>query len=621
MAIPFLNHLDLRSISELQNALLHLTTEASASNVEGKIIYDTGSNTVKYYDGSSWISLTGAAGTVTSVTSGNTDTITIGGTAAAPTVAANTAAVTNGSANLATGDQIFDFVDGSYLALADTLTFSGGDVTGTGSPNGNIGLNIGSNTVEAGMLNDNVISGQTELASGLVSTDELLVSDAGTIKRMDISVLEAYMQSNLTFTDDTDTTYDLAVPASTTKIRLTGSDSTTDDVEIAGGTNVTVTRTNANTLTISSTDTNTQLSQEQVEDIVGGMLDGTETGITVSYDDTDGNIDFVVADTTVAGDTGSTGITPGDTLTIAGGTNVTTAMSGDTLTISSTNTQLSTEQVQDIVGAMFVGNTETRISATYQDGDGTIDLVVDDMTANDDVSKANLLTALASFNSTDTVNIGDSDDDTTVVIRGNLQVDGTTTTVNSTTVDLNDHNITLDSGNTTSAVINGAGITLDGGSGDDATFTYSTTGPKFELKLGSSYEDLQVDKLIAASLDISGNVDVDGTLEADAITVNGSTLNSVIDGRITAREYKANFPSSATAAGATTTITHNLGTRDVIVQFYALVADIDGDANTPNVDQYEEVKLENTRATTNTITVTPNTALVANALRVLIKEL
>lgn len=35
------------------------------------------------------------------------------------------------------------------------------------------------------------------------------------------------------------------------------------------------------------------------------------------------------------------------------------------------------ELVQDIVGAMFSGNTETLISATYQDADGTIDLVVD----------------------------------------------------------------------------------------------------------------------------------------------------------------------------------------------------------------------------------------------------
>ena len=38
---------------------------------------------------------------------------------------------------------------------------------------------------------------------------------------------------------------------------------------------------------------------------------------------------------------------------------------------------LSTEQVQDIVGGMFTSNTETRIAATYQDGDGTIDLVAD----------------------------------------------------------------------------------------------------------------------------------------------------------------------------------------------------------------------------------------------------
>ena len=49
-----------------------------------------------------------------------------------------------------------------------------------------------------------------------------------------------------------------------------------------------------------------------------------------------------------------------------------------------TNTQLTTEQVQDIVGNMFSSNTETRITATYQDSDGTIDLVVDDMTANTD---------------------------------------------------------------------------------------------------------------------------------------------------------------------------------------------------------------------------------------------
>ena len=49
------------------------------------------------------------------------------------------------------------------------------------------------------------------------------------------------------------------------------------------------------------------------------------------------------------------------------------------LVATDTNTQLTTEEVQDIVGAMFSGNTETRISATYEDSDGTIDLVVNDI--------------------------------------------------------------------------------------------------------------------------------------------------------------------------------------------------------------------------------------------------
>ncbi len=38
----------------------------------------------------------------------------------------------------------------------------------------------------------------------------------------------------------------------------------------------------------------------------------------------------------------------------------------------------------------------------------------------------------------------------------------------------------------------------------------------------------------ATSLDISGNADIDGTLEADAITVNGTALNTVIADEATA---------------------------------------------------------------------------------------
>lgn len=124
------------------------------------------------------------------------------------------------------------------------------------------------------------------------------------------------------------------------------------------------------------------INAERVQDIAGAMFTGnTETGITATYQDGDGTIDLVVSDLTVAGDTGSTGMTPGDTLTIAGGTNITTAMSGDTLTI---NNDYTDESIQDLVGAMFTGNTETLVTVTYQDADGTIDVVVDEASINHD---------------------------------------------------------------------------------------------------------------------------------------------------------------------------------------------------------------------------------------------
>jgi hypothetical protein len=120
-------------------------------------------------------------------------------------------------------------------------------------------------------------------------------------------------------------------------------------------------------------------ANEAIEDLVGAMVTGnTETGIAVTYQDADGTFDFVVSDLTVAGDTGSTGMTPGDTLTIAGGTGISTAMSGDTLTITNDSPQLTTEEVQDIAGALVAtGGTKTGITITYQDGTNDMDFVVD----------------------------------------------------------------------------------------------------------------------------------------------------------------------------------------------------------------------------------------------------
>ena len=93
----------------------------------------------------------------------------------------------------------------SELALATTEIMIGdgtgmvaASLSGDATMDNAGAVTIANDAVESGMLNDNVISGQTELASGLATTDELLVSDGGTIKRMDVSVLQ-------TVTDDSAT--------------------------------------------------------------------------------------------------------------------------------------------------------------------------------------------------------------------------------------------------------------------------------------------------------------------------------------------------------------------------------------------------------------------------------
>ena len=54
---------------------------------------------------------------------------------------------------------------------------------------------IADDAVESEHLNDNIISGQTALTSGLATTDELLISDGGTLKKMDVSVLSEQFAS------------------------------------------------------------------------------------------------------------------------------------------------------------------------------------------------------------------------------------------------------------------------------------------------------------------------------------------------------------------------------------------------------------------------------------------
>lgn len=114
----------------------------------------------------------------------------------------------------------------------------------------------------------------------------------------------------------------------------------------------------------------------KLQNIIGTehITDAAETAIAAQAS---GGATVAFKNVAVAGQDNIVADAATDTLTVAAGSNVTvtTTAGTDTLTIAAADTQLSTEAVQDIVGAMFTGNTETNITATYEDSDGTIDLV------------------------------------------------------------------------------------------------------------------------------------------------------------------------------------------------------------------------------------------------------
>ena len=148
------------------------------------------------------------------------------------------------------------------------------------------------------------------------------------------------------------------------------------------------------------------------------------------------------------------------------------------------------ESISDTVGAMVGSNTESGIAVTYDDSDNTLDFVL-----------GTSQTTVTSLKNAALVIGRDADND----------IDFAT-----------DNNIIFRAGGADQVkLVDGALQPVT-----DSDVDLGTTGVRFK--------DAFVDTITAtgeidgASLDISGNADIDGTLEADAITVGGVTLNSTI---------------------------------------------------------------------------------------------
>ena len=133
------------------------------------------------------------------------------------------------------------------------------------------------------------------------------------------------------------------------------------------------------------------------------------------------------------------------------------------------------------------------------------------------------------------VSIGHTTSETIVndnlTVTGDFTVNGTTTTVDTTNTTVKDSLLELNSGATSNS--NDCGIVIERGStGDNAILMWDESADTFVVgtttATGASTGNLTVTDgaLQAGSLDISGNVDVDGTLEADAMTLDGTSITT-----------------------------------------------------------------------------------------------
>ena len=154
---------------------------------------------------------------------------------------------------------------------------------------------------------------------------------------------------------------------------------------------------------------------------------------------------------------------------------------------------------------------------------------------------------------------------------------------------------------------------LDGVTATTAELNYSDTGASVGTVVASKVVTADANKdvasfrnitltgeLDAGSLDVSGDADIDGTLEADAITVNGTALSSVIAGTTVA---------NATLS-ATTTVTDSTANTNFPIVFHdesnGLLDDTGALRYNPSTGELLVPKLTVAGTTTTVDTVTMN---------------